>query len=138
MHLATNWKQVMAERTFQSISYEVHNEILIVAVLEKELRDFKVCHDLKDEILAAIDKENPTDIGLDLKNVNFVGSVGFLAFLEARRRLPDGRLMLFNVSERVEEVFRVCGLASRSATTPARLEIVASLDDVLSSHKPRS
>ena len=128
----------MAEGTFKSISYKVHNEILIVAVLETELRDFKVCHDLKDEILAVIDKENPTHIGLDLKNVNFVGSVGFLAFLEARRRLPDGHLMLFNVSERVAEVFRVCGLASRSATTPARLEIVTSLDDVLSKRKPPS
>src|SRR4051794_14376454 len=73
------------------------NGNLVVSILEGQIREAAVAYRLRDEIISLIDQQKPVNIVLDLANVAFIGSVGFLAFLGVRRHLGGGRIILSNV-----------------------------------------
>jgi anti-anti-sigma factor len=105
----------MNEPNCRHIAVEKHGAELVVAIQEKALRDTTTCYAIRDEITTAIDTAKATNVVLDMSAVEFVGSVGILAFLGARRRLPAGRVILCGMSPNVREVFLVCALIPSDA-----------------------
>lgn len=112
----------MTSPNYRHIKPTVHGANLVVVIQEKSLRDTSTCYAIRDEIIAAIDSAGATNLVLDMTHIEFVGSVGLLAFLGARRRLPAGRIILCGMSRNVREVFRVCALISSDAEKPGPFE----------------
>ena len=110
----------MSEHKYHFMTAMHQADALIVSVTEPRLRDAAQCYGLRDEIVTAIDSAPIEKLILDLSAVEFIGSIGFLAFLSARRHLDGGKVILCGMSEGVQEMFRVCGLTSASPdkTTP--------------------
>ena len=99
------------------------NGNLVVSVVEGQVREAEVAYRLRDEIISLIDEQKPTNIVLDLANVKFIGSVGFLAFLGVRRHLGGGRIVLCNLSEPTREIFAICRLIPTETNAGAPFEI---------------
>jgi len=87
-----------------------------------QVRDAKVAHDFRDDIIALINKEQPKGIVIDLAKVKFIGSVGLLAFLGVRRQLSGGRIVLCNLSDPIREMFSVCRLIATDTKTAPPFE----------------
>lgn len=121
----------MTQHGYRHITSTIHGADLVVAIQEKVLRDTPTCYAIRDEIIAAIDSADATDIVLDLTCNEYVGSVGILAFLGARRRLPAGRVILCGMSKNVHEVFRVCALISSDTTKSGPFETAESVESAL-------
>ena len=100
----------------------VQGSVLAVSILLDQVREAKVAYDLRDDIIALMNKERPTGIVIDLAKVNFIGSVGFLAFLGVRRQLGGGRIVLCNLSTPLREMFSVCRLIATDPNTAAPFE----------------
>lgn len=96
---------------------------LVVHVLVEQVRDTSVAYRLRDEIVEQIKRLKPVSAVVDLSKTNFVGSVGFLAFLGVRRELPGGRIVLCNLSETIREMFAICKLIATDANQTAPFEV---------------
>jgi anti-anti-sigma factor len=101
----------------------VENGNLVVSILEDQIREAAVAYRLRDEIIGLIDQQKPANIVLELANVKFIGSVGFLAFLGVRRHLGGGRIILCNLSDAVRDVFSVCRLIPTQTNSAAPFEV---------------
>ena len=75
------------------------------------------------------------NIVLNVAGVEYVGSVGILAFLGARRRLPAGRVILCGMSRNVREVFRVCALIPSDAKKSGPFETAETVESALAAFK---
>jgi len=110
----------MTENELRYMSGSVHGKVLVVTILVKQIRDPETSYALRDEILLLADPAKTSHVVLDLQRVDFVGSVGLLAFLAVRRHLQGGQIVICNVSDSIRSMFEVCRLVSRdpSATAP--------------------
>jgi anti-anti-sigma factor len=95
----------------------VNGDVLVVTVVPPQIRDAAIAYGLRDEIISLLDALPTRDLVLDVANTQFIGSIGFLAFLGVRRRLEGGRIILCNLSAPVRDMFAVCKLI---ATDPAK------------------
>jgi anti-anti-sigma factor len=120
----------MTEPSYRYIVPARHANVLVITVTEPMLRDAITCYGLRDEIISAIDTAPVEVLVLDLTSVEFIGSVGFLAFLSARRHL-GAEVILCGMSENVHEMFRVCGLTSRGSGKQAPFAVAVSVESAL-------
>lgn len=88
----------------------VHGSTLVATVLLPELRDTDAIGQLKDDLLAALAAAKSRNVILDLSQVKFIGSMGFLVFLRVRREEGVERIVLCNVGEQIREAFMICRL----------------------------
>jgi anti-anti-sigma factor len=110
----------------------LENGNLAITVAEPQIREAQTAYGLRDEMNALIDQHKPGNIVLDLANVNYIGSIGFLAFLSVRRKLGGGRIVLCNVSSPVRDMFAVCRLIPTESAATAPFEIASSLEESVS------
>ncbi len=87
---------------------------LVVTVISEQLRDFAVVQELRDRVLDAIKQSDAKNVVMDLSRVRQIGSVAFLAFLAIRRQAGIDRIILCNLNEYVQELFRMCKLIASS------------------------
>jgi anti-anti-sigma factor len=120
----------MTEPRYRYIAPARHLNVLVIAITEPTLRDATACYELRDEIISAIDAAPVDVLVLDLTSVEFIGSIGFLAFLSARRHV-GAEVILCGMSENVHEMFRVCGLTSRDTGKQAPFAVAESVDAAL-------
>jgi anti-anti-sigma factor len=121
----------MAESVYRHMSSQRHEAALVATIQEKMLRDAAICYALRDELALAIDATGAENVVLDLSHVQFIGSVGFLAFLGVRRRLDRGRVVLCGMSDNIREMFRLCGLIAQGPGKQAPLEEADTVDTAL-------
>ncbi len=100
---------------------------LIVTILEKRMRDAGPVQQIKDEILSAITAHSPRNVIVNLQQVEYVGSVAFLAFLAIRRQGSIERIVLCNLADNVREVFQLCKLIPDGTRPGAPFEVAESL-----------
>ena len=98
------------------VQCECINGILVAKIVVPQMRDAEVVNKIRDELIAAIRQEKPKGIVLNLGELQFVGSVGFLAFLSARREASVQKIVLCHVQPNVREIFAICRLISDSLT----------------------
>ena len=121
----------MATPTSGFATGAMHCGVLVVTVLPQQVRDAEIAYALRDEIIALMDSSQPRDLVLDLGNLQFIGSIGFLAFLGVRRHLDGGRIVLCNLTAPVREMFTVCQLIATDPKKAAPFEAAATLESAL-------
>jgi anti-anti-sigma factor len=114
-----------------TIACSVEGATLISTVLIRELRDSEAVQRLKDELLAAVTLAKPRNVVVDLSQVQFVGSVGFLVFLRVRREPGVGRIVLSGMNENVRGAFLICQLISDNRDKSAPFEEAPNVRDAL-------
>jgi len=72
----------------------VQDGVTVVTVTAEQIREADQAYGLRDEILEILNKSSPSCLVLDLGELTFVGSIGFLAFLGVRRHLAGGRIVI--------------------------------------------
>ncbi len=100
---------------------------LVVTIIEPRMRDVAIIQQIRDEILGAINSQMSNNVVVDLKHVEYVGSVAFLAFLAIRRQPSVNRVVLCNLDFRVREVFTLCRLIPTENQTSAPFEVAETL-----------
>jgi anti-sigma B factor antagonist len=105
--------------------------VLVVTVVSTQIRDAAVAYALRDEIIALLDSSQPQDLVIDLRNVEFIGSIGFLAFLGVRRHLDGRRIVICNLSQSVREMFTITKLIATDETMVAPFESATTLEAAL-------
>lgn len=109
----------------------MHEGVLAVTIIPRQVREATLAYLLRDEILALVVSSQTQDLILDVRNVEFMGSVGFLAFLAVRRHLKTGRIVICNLSPTLREMFAVCKLISPGGDKGAPFETEATLEAAL-------
>lgn len=99
------------------------DDVAIARLTIHQLRDAPTCYALRDQLVEAFERHSPRHAILDLEQVEFISSVGFLAFMAVRRNIADGRVLLCGVAEPLQDVFRLCRLlpTKPDQTTPFEL-----------------
>lgn len=120
----------MSEQVSSYVSSTIQQGVLVVAVQVEQVRDHSQAYALRDEIIALLESSKTRDVILDLERLQFMGSVGILAFLGVRRHLDGGRIMLCNLSKNLRGMFQVCRLIS-SDSIAAPFEAEDTVGDAL-------
>ena len=118
----------MAAESTDLIRSESRGSCLVVTILEKQMRNFEKVTQIKLDILSAIREFLPKTVILDLSHVNFVGSVGFLAFLAIRREPTVENIVLCKLDPNVHSLFTICKLIPEGAESNAPLRVAESVD----------
>jgi anti-anti-sigma factor len=125
----------MATPMNKVVSSQVIDDILVAQIMVPQMRDIELVQRVKDELIEAIQEGNPRAIILDLSQLEFIGSVGFLAFLAARRTSNANQIVLCNLSERTHEVFALCRLIPHAARSDTPFAVQATVESALASLK---
>lgn len=96
------------------VSTQIIDNVLVAQITVPQMRDIELVQRVKEELIAAIQAGTPRAIILDLSQLEFIGSVGFLAFLAARRASNESPVVLCNLDARVHEVFVLCRLVPQA------------------------
>lgn len=113
----------MTDRTLRYVSSTLVGETLIVTLRVDQIREAGAAYELRDELLSLVDETNAKNAIFKLGQVQFVGSIGFLAFLAVRRRLQVGRVFLCELSPVLRQMFTACRLIASDTTSTAPFEV---------------
>ena len=128
----------MTHPSEELISHQTFENILVVSILAETMRDQEVVNRIRDSMSAVVGQANCNSLIIDVDHVQFIGSIGFLAFL-AMRRIPGVQsIVLCNLQPNVRELFLLCRLIPHSneesapfneaTTLPSALEWCRSLN----------
>ncbi len=123
----------LQESTLVNIDYQ--DTVLIATLTLPKLRDLSVSNEIKQALLSAIAQHKPTSVVIDLRHVEFIASIGFLAFLAVRRESGVERIALCEFRENVKEVFLLCRLISDTNDPKVPFLSYATLPNALSAMK---
>src|SRR5262249_38900556 len=114
----------MAGNAGQHVDVAMEEGVLVLTLLDRELRDEQQCAAIRREFLTAVNETGARKIAVDFRNVAFVASVGFRPLLSLRRLAHDtgGRLVLCSLTEYVQEVFQATHLIVSQQTAGAPFE----------------
>lgn len=94
--------------------------VLVLTIADAMLREYDVCNDLGHELENAYNNSQCVNVAVDLQNVEFIASVGYMPLLglSADVRRCGGRMAACNMSEFVIKVFET----TRSLINPSQRE----------------
>lgn len=97
---------------FKHIQPENIGEATIFRLLDAKLADTLIVNELEDEILEAIDEQQPKRLVIDFTNVKLCSTAVVNGLLRARKRLAttDGRLKLCGMIEPIRDGYRILNL----------------------------
>lgn len=121
----------IVSESHSTVDCSMHGPTLVATIRIAELRDSDAVQQLKEELLAAVTLAQPRNVVLDLSQVKFIGSVGFLVFLRVRREPGVGRIVLCNLGEQVRGAFLICRLVPNEANRLAPFEEAATVEEAL-------
>jgi anti-anti-sigma factor len=121
----------MANQTLLYATGAITGDVLVVTIVPPQIRDAALAYALRDEIISLLDASPTRDLVLDVANTQFIGSIGFLAFLGVRRRVEGGRIIICNLSPSVHDMFAVCKLIATDPTKDAPFETAATVEAAL-------
>ena len=121
----------MNESDLRHASGSIQDDVLVITILAKQIRDPKTSCALRDEILALVGSAEMSGLVIDLQRVTFIGSIGLLAFLGVRRHLEAGRIVLCNLADPIRRMFEVCRLVAVDSSMTAPFEVADSLKAAL-------
>ena len=89
------------------IGVEQESGVLVLSVNETNMADYDSCAAIGRELVDAVTKADNRAVVIDLRNVEFIASMGVVPFLSVNRcvRQKQGRLVLCNLSDFVKSVF---------------------------------
>ena len=114
----------MSEVTFHHLKHWVERGVLVLTILEAELRGDAAIEGLKEELFEAVERYGAGRVVLDLHQVRYLASAGFQPLITLHRKLQDtgGQMVLCGLSPILTEVFRVTKLMRSSASSAGPFE----------------
>jgi anti-anti-sigma factor len=106
------------------------DSVLVATIAIGEIREPATAYDLRNEMLALVRDAKCEHLIIDARNLIFISSVGFLAFLGVRRELK-GRIVLCNLNDTIRESFAVCRLIPTGGDRIAPFEAADTLDEAI-------
>ena len=112
----------------------VKDNILVLSISTREVRDLPVARALDDEITEAAAAYDGNKVVLDLQHLEFIGSVGLLALIRLRRQLSErnGRIVICSLRDTVQDMFVACRLVNPTDPQSATFESETTVQDALS------
>jgi anti-anti-sigma factor len=128
----------MSEPCYDHLRCHVERGVLVLTILEAELRTDALVDAVQDELFEAVARHGAGKIVLDLQHVRYLASAGFGPLLSLHRKLQqDGsRLLLCGLSPILSEVFRVTKLVRGAGTAGAPFESEADVSAALARLAP--
>ena len=127
----------MAEPQFQHIQSATEQGVLVLTLLDRQLRSDELADALRQEFIVAANQARLQRVVIDFKDVEYLSSAGIRPLLSLRRHLQVGRLVLCNLKPLIAEVFHATRLISTSGSStvpfeaaPDVLTAIARLNDV--------
>src|SRR5262249_49941881 len=112
----------MSEPNYRHLKWAVERGVLVLTILEAELRSEPLIDALRQEMFDAVERHGTGSVVVDLQQVRYLASAGFHPLLVLRQKLQEkgGRMVLCGLSPILSEVFRVTKLvrSGTSATAP--------------------
>ena len=101
-----------SDSTPRHINVRIHEDIMVVTVLDAQISDLEQSNALRDELEGAIRAGRNQKIVIDLRNVEYMTSVGVMPLVAARRAAEElgGRTVLCNLNDLVAKVLTVTQL----------------------------
>jgi anti-sigma B factor antagonist len=82
---------------------------------------------MRDEMVESVTGVSLTTVAIDFRDVEFMGTVGFLALMNLRRHLPDSRIALCELGPHLKRVVVACRLINDDPKKPSVFEIADSV-----------
>jgi anti-anti-sigma factor len=114
------------------VSSALHKSTLVLSILESKMRDLATVNEIKDAMVIAVREASPNRVIIDLQHVEFIGSVGFLAFLALRREPGVENITLCGIMPNVREVFLLCKLIPDQTMQKAPFQVADSVELAMS------
>jgi anti-anti-sigma factor len=123
----------MNDKSVRLTTSFVKDNILVLSISTREVRDFQVARALGDELTEAAAQFYGNKVVLDLQHLEFIGSVGLLGLLRLRRQLSErnGRIVICSLRESVQDMFVACRLINPTAPQSATFESETTVEDAL-------
>ena len=112
----------MSEPQYRHLTSDTAEDVLVLTIREKELREDDVCKALESEMADAMSQLGAKKVAVDLRHVEYIGSIGITALLGFNHKLcrAGGRMVVCNLCRFVADVFETTRLliGSRSRAAP--------------------
>lgn len=97
----------MTANSFSHIRDEEQRGVLVLTIVDETLRDYDLCNELGRELEDAYNASQCQSVAVDLQNVRFIASVGYMPLLglSGDVRRCGGQMAVFNMSELVANIF---------------------------------
>jgi anti-anti-sigma factor len=114
----------MMEPTYDHLQCRVERGVLVLTLLEAELRTDALVDAVRDELFEAVGRHATGKVVLDLQRVRYLASAGFQPLLTLHRKLQQegSRMVLCGLSPVLSEVFRVTKLLRGGGAVAAPFE----------------
>jgi anti-anti-sigma factor len=116
---------------FHYIDYTTHGSSIVATILEEKLRDQQLVEKIKDELIQIFSEATCKFAIIDMSRVQFIGSIGFLAFLAVRRITGIERVVLCNLDDNIRQLFSVCRLIADTENSKAPFETSEDIESAL-------
>ncbi len=120
------------------VTGETENGVLVATIHVEAVHDSVEANALRDQLRALIESSRATRLIIDGRKISYIGSLGLLAFLSARRVLGEGPILICGLADRVREVFAVCRLIPNAPGVTAPFGLEATLEDAIARLTPSS
>ncbi len=117
----------MSAQNKPCIEHAVHGKNVVITLLDERIRDQERVTQIKDAMIDVVSTHPCKNLIIDMSRVEFVGSIGFLAFLAIRRASGIENAILCNLDENVKELFLLCRLISSDKVFNAPFQVASSV-----------
>jgi anti-anti-sigma factor len=121
-------------KEYQHISVSERGGVDVLLLDEARIDQYETATEIRNELLDAVTKSQAQDFVLDMRNLEYMSSVGYLPFIRLSMRVngAGGRLLLCNVSEVITEMFTATQLLiTPSSEGQAPFRSVTTLEEAL-------
>ena len=134
MHFFRNRGGLCPGQLAPIVSFSSYGNKLVAKIHAAEMRQIEQVQEIKNQLLTGVKHYGPRKLIMDLSDLTFVSSFGFLAFLAVRREGDIGTIVFCNVDENVRQVFAMCHLISNAPGVRAPFSVQPTVEADLSSH----
>jgi anti-anti-sigma factor len=113
------------------IEYVVQGKNAVISILDEHIRSAERVNQIKQAMINAVGSHPCKSVVVDMGRVEFIGSIGLLAFLGIRRLPGIENVVLCNLDENVKEIFMTCRLISNDKTSKAPFQLATSIESAL-------
>jgi anti-anti-sigma factor len=126
----------MTERpspAFEHLRATMHSDVLVLTFLDAELAGDDTVHELRMELLTAVNDPAVVKVILDLQHVSYLGSAAIRPFLALKQQLKErgGRVVLCGLAPMLVEVLRVTRLIEQDQGLPGIFESIGDVPTAL-------
>ena len=104
---------------YRHITVTTDRGVLVLTMDLVEVKDYMIAEELRYELVHAVKRATSKKFALDLRNMSFMTSLAFVAFIGLKHmvREVEGRLILCNMTDFIRKVFNAKRLLTPGANT---------------------